>query len=305
MQVIVDSLLTHYEVHGKGKAVLLLHGWGDSAAGLQKLQVSLAKKHKVIAIDLPGFGGSQAPESVWGLDDYAYFVDHFLAKIEAKQLKAILGHSNGGAIAIRGMARGWLSADNLVLLASAGVRGEYKGRVKALRMITKAGKALTAPLPKSIKQRLRGKVYKTVGSDMLVAEHLQETFKKIVTDDVRVDALHLTLPTLIIYGDQDEATPLRYGKMFNEAIKGSKLEVLEGAGHFVHTDEPEKVAKTIESFLALQPAHSVASAQPPAAPDALADPQRSNGYASGASKTSDTTGGRASGRQTRRAGRPK
>ena len=249
MQVIVDSLLTRYEAHGKGKPVLLLHGWGDSAAGLQKLQAALAKKYKVIALDLPGFGGTQAPDSVWGLDDYAYFVDHFLAKIDAASLKAIVGHSNGGAIAIRGMSRGWLSADKLVLLASAGVRGEYKGRVKALRLVTKAGKALTMPLPKAVKQKLRSKVYQTVGSDMLVAEHLQETFKKVVTDDVRVDALHLTLPALLIYGDKDESTPVRYGKMFNEAIKGSKMIVLPGAGHFVHTDEPEQVTKAILEFL--------------------------------------------------------
>jgi pimeloyl-ACP methyl ester carboxylesterase len=249
MQAIVDSLLTHYEVHGKGKTVLLLHGWGDSAAGLHALQTALAKKYTVIALDLPGFGGTQPPGGAWGLDDYAYFVDHFLAKIDAKPLKAILGHSNGGAVAIRGMARGWLSADRLVLLASAGIRGEYQGRTKSLRVLTKVGKAMTAPLPKSVKQKLRSQVYKTVGSDMLVAEHLQETFKKVVEDDVRVDALHLTLPTLLIYGDKDESTPLRYGKMFNEAIKGSKLEVIPGASHFVHTDEPEKVVKMIESFL--------------------------------------------------------
>lgn len=249
MQVIVDSLLTRYDVHGKGKVVLLLHGWGDSAAGLKQLQLALAKKHKVIALDLPGFGGTQAPDGAWGLDDYAYFVDHFLAKIEAKQLKAIVGHSNGGAVAVRGMARGWFSADALILMASAGIRGEYKGRVKALRMVTKAGKALTAPLPKLVKQKLRRKVYTTVGSDMLVAEHLQETFKKVVTDDVRNDASHLTLPTLLIYGDKDESTPLAYAKIFNEAIKGSKLEVLQGAGHFVHSDEPKKVAALIEGFL--------------------------------------------------------
>lgn len=249
MQVIVDSLLTHYETHGHGKTILLLHGWGDTVTGLKTLQASLAKKYKVIALDLPGFGGSQAPGAAWGLDDYAYFVGHFLAKIDAKQLKAIAGHSNGGAIAIRGMARGWLSAERLVLLASAGIRGEYKGRVKALRLITKAGKALTAPLPKSVKERLRKKVYKTVGSDMLVAEHMQETFKRVVTDDVREDAVRIALPTLLIYGDKDESTPLGYAKIFNEAIKGSRLEVLPGAGHFVHLDEPEKAAKLITEFL--------------------------------------------------------
>ena len=249
MQVIVDGLLTHYEVHGKGRPVLLLHGWADSAAGMTKLHSLLAKKNKVVALDLPGFGSTQAPDGAWGLDDYAYFVSHFLDKIDAKLPKAIVGHSNGGAIAVRGMARGWLSADKLVLLASAGIRGEYKGRIKALRLVTKAGKALTAPLPKKVKQKIRGKVYKTVGSDMLVAEHLQETFKKVVEDDVRVDATHLALPTLLVYGDQDDQTPLSYGKMLNEAVKGSKLEVLPGAGHFVHNDEPEKVSKLIEGFL--------------------------------------------------------
>jgi len=249
MQVIVDSLLTHYETHGKGKTVLLLHGWGDSAAGLADLQKALAKKHKVIALDLPGFGGTQPPAEAWGLDNYAYFVSEFLAKIDVKELKAIIGHSNGGAIAIRGMARGWLSADKLVLLASAGIRGEYKGRTRALRLITKAGKALVMPLPRSVKRRLRKKVYTAVGSDMLVAEHLQETFKKVVTDDVREDAARLALPVLLIYGDQDDATPLRYAEMFNKSIKNSKLEVLTGAGHFVHKDEHEKVVKLIEGFL--------------------------------------------------------
>ena len=249
MQVIVDSLLTHYEILGQGKTILLLHGWGDNTAGLRALQANLAKKYKVIAVDLPGFGGSQPPNSAWGLDEYAQFISDFLSKIDAGKMLAVVGHSNGGAIAVRGLARRRFAADKLVLLASAGIRGEYKGRVKALRLITKAGKALTAPLPKSLKARLRKKVYRTVGSDMLVAEHLQETFKKVVTDDVRADAGRLRLPALLIYGDQDESTPVSYAKMLNEAIEGSKLEVLPGTGHFVHLDEPEKTTKLITEFL--------------------------------------------------------
>jgi len=249
MQVIVDSQLAHYETHGRGETILLLHGWADSAAGLAGLQKALAKKYKVIALDLPGFGGTQAPDGVWGLDEYAQFVGKFLAKIDATKLKAIVGHSNGGAIAIRGIARGWLQADRLVLLASAGVRGEYEGRTKALRLIAKAGKVLTMPLPRSVRQRLRKKVYTAIGSDMLVAEHLQETFKKIVADDVREDAARLSLPTLLIYGDQDDVTPLRFAEILQDAIKSSKLEILSNVGHFVHKDEPKKVVQLIEGFL--------------------------------------------------------
>ncbi|HEV7454231.1 MAG TPA: alpha/beta hydrolase [Candidatus Saccharimonadales bacterium] len=250
MQVVVDSLLTHYETEGKGQLVVLLHGWGDTAAGLKGLQHALAKKYQVLAVDLPGFGGTEAPQSIWGLDDYSKFIAAFLRKIDAGQVRAIAGHSNGGAIAIRGLATGVLQAGRLVLLASAGIRGTYKGRVKVLRYITKAGKALTMPLPKAIKRKLRKQVYKTVGSDMLVAEHLQGTFKKVVTDDVRDNARQLTQPALLIYGENDEATPLWYGETYHELIPVSTLEVLPGAGHFVHIDRPAEVVRAIEGFLA-------------------------------------------------------
>ena len=249
MQVVVDSLLTHYESTGKGQLILLLHGWGDAAAGLRGLQVALATHARVVAVDLPGFGGTEAPKTIWGLDEYAHFVQHFLQKIDAPAVTAIVGHSNGGAIAIRGLAQDILKADRLVLLASAGIRGIYKGRVKALRLVAKAGKALTLPLPSAVRRKLRKVMYATAGSDMLVAEHLQETFKKIIADDVRQDAARITVPTLLIYGEADKVTPVVYGELFHEFIPGSTLEILPGAGHFVHLDRPEAVVRAIQEFV--------------------------------------------------------
>ena len=249
MQVVVNSLLTHYESAGKGSLIVLLHGWGDSAAGLKALQKALAARHTVIALDLPGFGTTEAPNDVWGLDEYARFVAAFLKKINAGPVAVLAGHSNGGAIALRGLSRGWLQSDKLVLLASAGIRGEYKGRIKALRYLAKAGKALTAPLPKGVKQSIRKKAYHTIGSDMLVAEHLQETFKKVVTDDTREDAQSITIPTLLLYGEQDDATPIRYGELYHEYIAGSTLEIFPGAGHFVHLDRPTQVVQAIVEFM--------------------------------------------------------
>lgn len=249
MQVVVDSLLTHYAIQGKGRLVLLLHGWGDSSAGLRELTVALAKKQQVIALDLPGFGSTEAPKSAWDLSDYAVFVQHFLQKIDKPAVAAVIGHSNGGAIAIRGLGSGALKADKLVLLAAAGIRGEYKGRIKALRVFTKIGKALSSPLPKSVKQNLRKKVYGSVGSDMLVAEHMQETFKKIVADDVREDAAKLSLPALLIYGEADEQAPPWYGEAYHQLIQGSTLEILPGVGHFVHLERPAEVTKSVQEFI--------------------------------------------------------
>ncbi|HJP96357.1 MAG TPA: alpha/beta hydrolase [Candidatus Saccharimonadales bacterium] len=250
MQVVVDSLLTQYARHGSGKTVLILHGWGDSSKGMTALMNELAQTYDVIALDLPGFGGTQQPIGAWDLTNYAQFVQHFLQKIDQPAVYAVVGHSNGGGIAIRGLAHGLVQAKKLVLLGSAGIRGEYKGRNRALRMVAKTGKVLTAPLPKSVTSKLQRKVYKTIGSDMLVVESLQETFKKVVSDDVRADAQKITIPALIIYGQNDEQTPPRYGEIFKQAIAKSQLHVIPDAGHFVHLDQPQKTTALIKEFLA-------------------------------------------------------
>lgn len=250
MQVVVDSLLTQYARRGSGKTVLILHGWGDNSKGMAALTSELSQKYDVIAVDLPGFGGTQQPPEPWDLTNYAQFVQHFLHKIDASQLYAVVGHSNGGGVAIRGLAGGLLKAKKLVLLGSAGIRGEYKGRNRALRMVAKTGKAITMPLPKSVKSKLQRKVYKTIGSDMLVVESLQETFKKVVNDDVRAEAQKITIPTLIVYGQNDEQTPPRYGEIFKQAIAKSHLHIIPSAGHFVHLDQPQQTTTLIEEFLA-------------------------------------------------------
>ncbi len=249
MQVVVDSLLTEYSRAGKGKTVLVLHGWGDNSKGWHQIQEKLAAQFDVVVPDLPGFGGTQPPPETWGLNEYAAFVQDFIKKIRLRVF-AIVAHSNGGAIAIRGLAKGVLQAERLVLLDSAGIRNQYKGRNKALRIITKTGKVITKPLPATVKKRLRRKVYDTVGSDMLVVENLQETFKRVVTDDVQADAAKLHMPTLIMYGEDDLDAPARYGRLFHNLIAGSKFEIVPEAGHFVHLDEPDIVLKNIEGFLA-------------------------------------------------------
>jgi pimeloyl-ACP methyl ester carboxylesterase len=249
MQVVTQSLMTQYLRGGKGKVVVLLHGWGDTSQGLQQVFDYVSKKYDVITLDLPGFGGTQAPPQAWGLDDYVVFIRDFLRKLHVDHVYAFIGHSNGGAIAIRGLGNGTLAADTLVLLASAGIRNEYKGRNVALRLLAKTGKLATAPLPRSVKQKLRRKAYQTIGSDMLVAEHLQETFKRVVTDDVRTDAAQLVMPVLLVYGEQDDSTPVWYGQQYHELMPESTLEILPGAGHFVYRDRPEDVKKAIMEFL--------------------------------------------------------
>ena len=142
-QVVVNGLLTHYRQRTVAKSkdyVLFLHGWGDSATTFTGLQNQL--NVSTIAVDLPGFGGTNAPKEVWGLNEYVNFVGAFLAKTKENP-QVIIGHSNGGAIAIRGLANGSLTSQSLILLASAGIRDPYKGEMKVLRLAAKGAKLLT------------------------------------------------------------------------------------------------------------------------------------------------------------------
>ncbi len=248
MQVVVDSLLTEYVRAGRGATVLVLHGWGDSSKGWRDFTTKLSEHFDVVVPDLPGFGGTEAPPEDWGLNEYTEFVAGFIKKVRLK-VYAIVAHSNGGAIVLRGISRGFFTPEKLVLLDSAGIRNQYKGRTRVVRYITKTGKFITKPLPSNVKKRLRRKVYSSVGSDMLVVERLQDVFKRVVTDDVQADAAKVAVPTLLLYGEDDLATPVHYGRLLHNLIAGSRFEIIAGAGHFVHLDKPEAVMHYIQDFL--------------------------------------------------------
>jgi pimeloyl-ACP methyl ester carboxylesterase len=249
MQIIVDSLLTHFERAGHGHAVLILPGWADTSKSWTAVQKKLSEKYDVIVLDLPGFGGSQRSDESWNLDNYAEFISHFLSKLGTPELYAVIGHSNGGAMAIRALSSSQIHASKLILLASAGIRADRESQKKILKAVARTGKILSAPLPGSVRQKLRARLYSSIGSDMLVAEHMQETFKQIVQDDVQADATKLHLPTLLIYGDKDTETPIRYAEILHRLIKKSKLTVMPDADHFLHLNRADDVSNNVLEFL--------------------------------------------------------
>jgi pimeloyl-ACP methyl ester carboxylesterase len=249
MQIIVDGLLTHYERTGKGRKILILPGWADTSVSWILVQKALSSHYDVLVMDIPGFGGSQPSAEAWGLNEYSSFIASFLEKLGIGDLYAVIGHSNGGAMAIRALGTDRMQSQKLVLVASAGIRAERQGRKGMLHLMTKTGKVLSKPLPKTVKQKLRSKLYSSIGSDMLVAEHMQETFKRIVSDDVQADAPNITIPTLLIYGDKDDETPVRYGETLYKLIQNSDLQVLPSADHFVHVHESARLSERIAEFL--------------------------------------------------------
>lgn len=251
MQVVVDKLLTTYSEIGSGKQIILfLHGWGDSGKTFEMLAKDITKenkKYRAVLLDLPGFGGTQSPKEAWGLEDYASFAAHFLDKT-GLELKVIVGHSNGGAVAINGIAAGVLPAKKLILLASAGIRNPSLKKA-VLRVVSVPSKLALKALPRPARTRVRQKLYGAIGSDYLVVEHMQDTFKRVVSTDVAEAAASLKLPVCLIYGEKDDATPPSFGRRLAELIKGSEFNLIPETGHFVHREQVYKVSLIIREFI--------------------------------------------------------
>ncbi len=248
MKVIVKNLAIEYRDEGAGKVLLFLHGWQDDLQTFDSLMPFLSAKNRVIRLDLPGFGASEMSKETWCLDDYVNFVAAFLKKLNIK-VDVIIGHSFGGRVAIKGLATKTLKADKMILIGAAGIAKIANLRNSILKVVAKiAGLISYIPPLFFWRRQLRCKFYEFIGSDYLDAGVLKETFLKIISEDLKVFAEEIKLPTLLIWGSDDRETPLSDGRQFAKLISGSHLEVISAAGHFVHKEKPQEVAKLIQDF---------------------------------------------------------
>lgn len=250
MNVVVDGLMTNYEKFGQGKKTLVfLHGWADNSKTFAKIIEKLQRDYTILALDLPGFGGSQRPAEAWNTDDFSRFVTAWLDKIGINNVYAFIAHSFGAATVINGLADGELESDKLVLIAAAGIRNKNNPKKLVLKTFAKTAKAGLYLTPRRFRQKLRARVYGKLGSDMLTLAEMEPSFRKIIGEDMQAQAAKLSLPTLLIFGADDDQTPPGDGQTFNRLIRDSQLEIINGAGHFVHQEQSEKVAELIEDFL--------------------------------------------------------
>jgi len=246
--------------------LLCLHGWGGSKESFTELRAALAGTDlTILTPDLPGFGTEPEPSAPFSVDDYADWVEHWLAKqLSTSSLSTyqLLGHSHGGRIAIKIAARQetnkrnnestrMLRMEHLYLCASAGIRHpSLKRSIGAV--LAKIGKAVfSLPLLKFIEPFARKILYK------LLREHdyeraspmMQQTHGKVTAEDLTPLLSNITVPTDIFWGEDDTMTPLTDGRTMHDAIKGSVLHTFPGVRHRVHRDRADEIASVIRSSL--------------------------------------------------------
>lgn len=250
--VIVDGLDIRYHTTGSGPVAFFLHGWGSQMESFSELmRTDSWKTHRVIALDLPGFGGSQAPREDWDVERYAKFVAAFLQKISIDSVDVIVGHSFGGRIALKAVSQHLIVPSKMVLIASAGAAVRHTVRTALYYLVAKVGKIVTLIPPfVFFRKQFRTFLYRSAGSgDYQTAGVLTGTFKKVIAEDLLPDARLIVVPTLLIWGERDDQTPLSEGRSLSKALQQSQLIIVSGAGHFVHEQCAVEVGQHIHKFL--------------------------------------------------------
>jgi pimeloyl-ACP methyl ester carboxylesterase len=242
--------------------IVVLHGWGAHIEAVAPILAALDGAPDLIALDLPGFGESEPPPEAWDADAYARFVLAFLDELEVPRAH-LVGHSHGGRVSIAIAADRPERVGRLLLVDSAGLRPkrgwQYRRRVAVAKLGRVAAK-LGGPPGRRLQERLRARV---ASRDYLEAsEAMRGTFRAVIAADLSDRLPRIAAPTLLVWGDRDEDTPLWMANRMEELIPDAGLVVLEGAGHYSYADSPGQFAAVARRFLLEQPRAAAAKREP-------------------------------------------
>lgn len=214
-----------YRSAGEGPVLVLVHGIAGSSRTWARVMADLAETHTVVAPDLLGHGQSAKPRGDYSLGAYASGIRDLLAVLGHKRA-TFVGHSLGGGVAMQLAYQFPEMCERLVLVGSGGLGKEVN---PLLRLIAVPGSEYI--LPVVLTSRLHG----------LAGQRVSARDRLYLAGDV---------PTLIVWGSRDQIIPAEHGRIAHQLIPGSRLEIIEGAGHFVASQEPERFVAILEDFCA-------------------------------------------------------
>lgn len=251
LKINIGGIDINYIDEGQGECVLLLHGWGASSASYRGIINTIKHKYRCIAPDFPGCGESGIMESPWTVDDYVLFVKRFCDALSITD-PIMFGHSHGGRVTLKAAAEKVFCPQKIVLLDSAGLIPKktfrQKWRAKSFKVIKSV---LTVPLWEKATKGLLERARAHYGSaDYNAAPPvLRQTLVNLVNTDIRDILPNITASTLLIWGENDTATPLADAKIIESLIKDSGLCVIENTGHWSFVENPALAHAIIKNFL--------------------------------------------------------
>lgn len=246
--VTINDIKVNYKTTGEGQDVLLLHGWGCSLEIWKTLQSQLEQKYRVTSIDFPGFGKSDEPKTVWGVEEYTQCTEKL---IEALNLKdpVLIGHSFGGRVSILLASRN-ANIKKIILTDAAGVKPQNT-KISVSRVFSKMkklstkiiGEKATEKLVKPFANSLASEDYKNASGMM------KEILKKVVDEDLQHVMPNIKASTLLIWGEKDTATPVSDAQIMAKLIPDSGLVIFPGCTHYSFLENPGYYYTIVDNFL--------------------------------------------------------
>lgn len=233
------------------ETVLFIHGAGGGQYTWSYQKGYFEKRFNPIILELPGHGES-GEEGEQEIERYAEYVTNFIKGLGLQKV-FLVGHSMGGAI-VQTLALTHPEVMKGIILVGTGARlrvfpvilngikNDFEETVRKINQFAFSPKSLSNIVEKGVSFMLQCKPEILYG-DFLACDRF----------DIMKEVERINLPTLILCGNDDQLTPVKYSQFLRSRIKGSKLEVLSNAGHMVMMESPqvfnEKIGKFIEEVL--------------------------------------------------------
>ena len=242
MEMQIKGANVNYVFYDNNSKVNLvyLHGWGQNIEMMMPIAKPFMKECNVLVIDLPGFGNSEEPTEILSIHDYADIVYEITKKHKMKK-PILIGHSFGGKVSIAYSLK--YETDKLVLLASP-----YKQNLKKPTFKMRVYK-FVKKIP--VINKLEGIVKKHVGSQDY--RSASETMRKILVNHVNLDLTeevkNINVPTLLIWGTNDEAVSIEDAKILEKLIPNAGLVEYEGCTHYAYLERLGQTINVLKSFI--------------------------------------------------------
>ena len=250
MYLNINNIKLYYEKYGnKEQKILILPGWGNNRSTFSYLINFLKEYFTIYILDYPGFGNSSFPDKDLTIYDYSDLIISFIKTFNLEN-SILIGHSFGGRIISILTTTSNIHFKKVLLIDVAGLKNRNI-KLYLKQKLYKLLKIIKHILPTKIKDKYQNYLFsKFASSDYKTLDlRLFKTFQNIVKEDLLKYYKKITLPLLILWGENDNITPLKMGIKLNKIIKNSYLIKIPKTNHFPYLERPYLVSSIIFEYL--------------------------------------------------------
>ena len=249
---LINGYRMHYETQGNGSPLLMIHGGlggGEGSASIKRHHSQrLSERHQVVLYDRRSAGQSETPEDGYSLANYSADAHQLLAHLGISQVH-ILGSSAGGPIAMKFALEHPEMTQSLLLVNTMSYYQETQRQVRKTeleRVLSAIQNMETSTLNLNTNQSISSS-QQEISQNNALAKTIRSYLDIKDSLERRLEAI--SVPTLIMHGDQDNRIPLECGLQLHSSIVESEFVVVPNAGHGLLSNEPTVTGNLIVEFL--------------------------------------------------------